>query len=85
MGVGTSKPKEVWYVDSSASNHMTNYEERFSNLEKLEQPGVVETGQVCEAYQLGKQHWLPFANEHNRSHNKPDMIHLDVRGLTQNG
>ena len=29
---------------SGASNHMTSHEEWFSNLEKPEQPGVVETG-----------------------------------------
>ena len=44
MAVSTSKPKEVWYVDSGASNHMTNHKEWFSTLEKSEQPGVVETG-----------------------------------------
>ena len=27
MEVSTSKPNEVWYVNSGASNHMTNHEE----------------------------------------------------------
>ena len=40
--------------------------------------------QVCEAYQLGKQHRLPLPNEQNRSHNKLDLIHLDVWGPAQN-
>ena len=44
MGVCTSKPEEVWYVDFGASNHMTNHTEWFSSLEKLEQSRVVETG-----------------------------------------
>ena len=34
--------------------------------------------QICEAYQLGKQHQLPFPNKRNRSRNKLDFIHLDV-------
>ena len=37
-----SKPNEVWYVDSRASNDMMNHEEWFSYLEKLEQLRVVK-------------------------------------------
>ena len=44
MVVITSKPNEVWYGDSGASNHMTSHEEWFSYLEKPEKPGVVKTG-----------------------------------------
>ena len=44
MGVRIMKLEEVWYVDSGASNHMTNHVEWFSFLEKLEQLGVVKTG-----------------------------------------
>ena len=40
----TPKSDEVWYVDSSASNHMTCHQEWFSYLEKPMQPGVVATG-----------------------------------------
>ena len=36
MAVNISKPNEVWYVDSGASNHMKSYEEWFSYLEKPE-------------------------------------------------
>ena len=43
MAVSTSKPKEVWYMDSGASNHMTNHTDWFSSLEKPKQPGVAET------------------------------------------
>ena len=46
MKMSTSKPNEVWYVDLGASNHMMSQEEWLSYLEKLEQPGVVETGDV---------------------------------------
>ena len=44
MGVSTSKPTKVSYVDSGASNHMTNHKEWFSTLNKPEQPSIVETG-----------------------------------------
>ena len=44
MVVITSKPNEVWYGDSGASNHMTSHEEWFSYLEKPEKPGVVKIG-----------------------------------------
>ena len=44
MKASTSKPDDVWYVDSRASNHMKSHEEWFSYLEKSEQPGVFETG-----------------------------------------
>ena len=40
----TSKPNEVWYVDSGVSNHMINHEEWFSYPKKPEQRGVFETG-----------------------------------------
>ena len=33
---------------------------------------------ICEAYQLEKQHRLPFPNKRNRSRNKLDLIHSDV-------
>ena len=44
MKASTSKPNEVWYVDSGASSHMTSHEEWFSYLEKPEQRGVIESG-----------------------------------------
>ena len=44
MVVNTSKPNEVWYVDSGASNHMTSHKEWFSYLEKPEKQGVFEIG-----------------------------------------
>ena len=46
MKARTLKPNEIWYVDSGASNHMTSHEEWVSYLERPEQPGVIETGDV---------------------------------------
>ena len=34
--------KDVWYVDSSASNHMTSHGEWFKQMKDLERPGYVE-------------------------------------------
>ena len=44
MKMSTLKSYEVWYVDSSASNHMMNHEEWFSQPKKLKQSRAVETG-----------------------------------------
>ena len=43
MAMNTLRLNEVWYMDSGASNHITNHQKWFSNLEKSEQLGVVET------------------------------------------
>ena len=41
--------------------------------------------QICDsAFQLGKQHQLPFPNEHNRSRKKLDLKNSDVWGSAQN-
>ena len=34
----------VWYVDSGASNHMTSHGEWFKDMQTLQSPGYVETG-----------------------------------------
>ena len=39
---------------------------------------------ICEAYQLAKQHRIPFPNERKRPRNKLDLIHSDVWGPAQN-
>ena len=39
-----SNPKDVWFVDSDASNHMTSHQEWFHELREPERPGYVETG-----------------------------------------
>ena len=36
--------ENVWYVDSGASNHMTGHGEWFKEIQTLEKPGYVETG-----------------------------------------
>ena len=37
-------PEDVWFVDSSASNHMTSHQEWFCKLREPERPGYVKTG-----------------------------------------
>ena len=45
MSVDVSKCGDnVWYVDSGASNHMTSHGEWFKELQALQSPGYVETG-----------------------------------------
>ena len=43
MEASILKQEEVWYVDLGASKHMTNHEEWFTSLRKLEQLGYIET------------------------------------------
>ena len=40
----TSKSEDVWFVDSSTSNHMMPHEDWFQDLRKPERPDYVETG-----------------------------------------
>ena len=35
--------KNVWFVDSSASNHLTNHGEWFTDVRNVEKPSYVET------------------------------------------
>ena len=42
--INTSKSKDVWFVDSSTSNHMTSHQEWFWDLWELDRPGYVKTG-----------------------------------------
>lgn len=36
--------ENVWYVDSCALNHMTGHGEWFKDMQNIERPGYVETG-----------------------------------------
>ena len=40
----TSNSKDVWFVDSGASHHMTSHEEWFRDLRTPDRPGFIETG-----------------------------------------
>ena len=40
----TSILEDVWFVDSSASNHMTSHQEWFRDLRMPDQHGCIETG-----------------------------------------
>ena len=44
-----------------------------------------QKAQICEAFQLVKQHRLPFPNEHNRTQNTLDLIYSYVCVPAQNG
>ena len=74
----------LWYKRISHVN--------YQRLQELQTKQVVfgfpkfsgRRDQVFEAYQLGKQLWLPFPNEQNHSLKKLDLIHSDVWLSTQN-
>ena len=36
--------KDIWYVDSSVSNHMTCHQNWFNEMKELSKPRYVETG-----------------------------------------
>jgi hypothetical protein len=42
--IGGVSDKNVWYVDSRASNHMTSHGEWFKDTKDLKTPSFVETG-----------------------------------------
>ncbi|MCO5560206.1 hypothetical protein L7F22_013816 [Adiantum nelumboides] len=44
MNANVHAGDSVWYVDSSASNHMTSHGEWFKEMKQLDGPGYVETG-----------------------------------------
>ena len=39
----TSIPKDRWFVDSDASNHMMSHQEWLRDLQELDRPSYVET------------------------------------------
>ena len=72
--------------------HKRIYHFNYQRLQDLQSKQVVfglpefsgQKAQICEAYQLGKQHQLPFPNKRNRSRNNLDLIHLEVWGPAHN-
>mgnify|MGYP006973871167 CR=1 FL=1 len=42
--ISALNPKDVWFVDSGASNYITSHKEWFRELRESEQPGYVEIG-----------------------------------------
>ena len=65
----TSKPEDVWFVDSGASNHMTSHEDWLKELRKLERPAYVETGDST-IHPIQHVDNVPFGEEGNQPYIK---------------
>ena len=65
----TSKPEDVWFVDSGASNHMTSHEDWLKELRKLERPAYVETGDST-IHPIQHVDNVPFGEEGNQTYIK---------------
>ena len=62
----TSNSEDVWFVDSSASNHMKSHEDLFLELRKPERPSYVETKDdtIQPIHHVGN---VPFGEEGNQT------------------
>ena len=67
--------KNVWFVDSSASNHMTSHGEWFSDVRNLEKPGYVETSDDT-AHPISQVGKVPLAMQNGRTKYLSDVLHV---------
>ena len=72
---------DVWYVDSGASNHMTSHDEWFGEMQDLQNPGYVQTGDdSCHPItHIGK---VPLALHDGKTKSLSDVLH--VPSITKN-
>ena len=77
---GLSK-KDVWYVDSGASNHMTSHEEWFREMRSPECPGYVETGDDT-AHPITHVGNVPLTMQDGKAKYLADVLH--VPDITKN-
>ncbi|MCO5593801.1 hypothetical protein L7F22_047819 [Adiantum nelumboides] len=71
----------VWYVDSGASNHMTNHGEWFKELQALQNPGYVETGDDT-AHPIAHTGNVPLSLQDGNVKYLADVLH--VPNITKN-
>jgi hypothetical protein len=71
----------VWYVDSGASNHMTNHGEWFRDVKNLEKLGYVETGDDT-AHPIAHIENVPLAMQDGKIKYLSDVLH--VPNITKN-
>ena len=69
-----SRPENIWFVDSCASNHMTSHQEWFRDLREPDRPGYVETeDDITHPIQhIGN---VPFVKEGNQTYIK-NVLHM---------
>ena len=73
--------KNVWFVDSGASNHITSHGEQFSNVKNLEKLGYAKTSDdtTHPITQVGK---VPLAMQNESTKYLSDVLH--VPNITKN-
>ena len=67
--------KNVWYVDSGALNHMTSHGEWFKDLQTLENPGFVETGDDT-VHPIAHTGNVPLSLQNGNVKYLADVIHV---------
>ena len=73
--------ENVWYVDSGASNHMTSHGEWFKEMQTLENPGYVETGDDT-AHPIAHMGNVPLSLDDGKVKYLADVLH--VPNITKN-
>jgi hypothetical protein len=73
--IGGVLNNNVWYVNSGASNHMTNHGEWFKDIKDLKTPGFVETGvdTTHPITQIGK---VPLSIQDGQTKYLKDVLHV---------
>ncbi len=73
--IGGVLDKNVWYVDSGASNHMISHGEWFRNTKDLKTPGFVETGDdtTHPITQIGK---VPSSMQDGQTKYLKNVLHV---------
>ena len=67
--------EDVWYVDSSASNHMTSHGEWFKEMKDLEKPGYVEIGDD-KAHLIAHVGDVPLSMQDGKVKYLVDVLHV---------
>ncbi|MCO5556725.1 hypothetical protein L7F22_010277 [Adiantum nelumboides] len=69
------KDDDVWYVDSSALNHMTNRGEWFNNMHTLQHAGYVQTGDDT-THPIAHTNYVPLSTRKGKEKYLADVFHV---------
>jgi hypothetical protein len=73
--IGGVLKKNVWYVDSGASNHMTSHEEWFRNIKDLKTLGFVETSDDT-THPITQINKVPLSTQDGQTKYLKDVFHV---------
>ena len=73
--------KDIWYVDSGASNHMTYHQNWFSEMKEPSKPGYVETGDDT-MHPIEHVGDVPLTLEDGKEKYMSDVLHVPT--ITKN-